>query len=190
MKTLLLKPFEIYSEYKLLLVGVFATILGSLSAYYFNVRYDGVLDVHIIPKPNTLTSLLDNIINCISLLLPLTIVGKISYSKTRIIDLLTTVFVARIPFYILPIFNINNTIANISKKLISPNLTNTITTVEWFAFGVFTLLSILMLIWFVTLLYNGYKTATNAKGTKAILLFIVAILIAEALSKYLLSFIS
>jgi len=48
---------------------------------------------------------------------------------------------------------------------------------------VFALIGILILVWFVVLAYNGFKVATNAKGTKSTLLFIVSLLVAEILSK-------
>ncbi|EOG6917048.1 hypothetical protein ACLH3W_002277, partial [Flavobacterium psychrophilum] len=42
---------------------------------------------------------------------------------------------------------------------------------------------IIALIWFISLLYNGFKIATNSKETKHTLLFILAIIIAEITSK-------
>jgi len=39
------------------------------------------------------------------------------------------------------------------------------------------------LIWSIILLFNGFKTATNSKETKHILLFIVALILAEVFSK-------
>lgn len=118
--------------------------------------------------------------------------GKIINSKTRFIDLLVTVLIARIPLYILPIFNINNAISNISQKLIKikdPSRIPQIETSEWLLTGGFGILTIVCLIWAFVLMYNGYKTATNAKGIKPVILFIVAIIFAEILSKVILSII-
>ncbi len=50
MKILLFKPFEKYSEKTLLLLGVIFTLIGSFVAYVFNIRFDGVIDVHIVPN--------------------------------------------------------------------------------------------------------------------------------------------
>jgi uncharacterized membrane protein (DUF106 family) len=47
------------------------------------------------------------------------------------------------------------------------------------------IISILFFIWYMVLLYNGFKVAAHAKGTKPIVLFILALLLAEALSKVL-----
>lgn len=186
MKTTLLKPFEVYSEKKLLIIGTIVTILGSLSASYFNVRYDGAIDLHFVDNTNLYQPFIDNIINIISLCIPLFIVGKIINNKTRIIDIITVILISRIPFYMISLFNINNLVYNTSKKLISINPAEKIAqikNIEWFIIIMAGILTIIGLIWFITLLFNGYKTATNAKGGKSIFLFIVAIIVAEILSK-------
>jgi len=45
------------------------------------------------------------------------------------------------------------------------------------------LITLALIVWSVSLLYNGYKTAVNGKGAKAIVLFIVGIVVAEIVSK-------
>ena len=189
MKTVLLKPFEVYSEKKLLIIGTIVTILGSLSASYFNVRYDGAIDLHYVDNTNLYQPFIDNIINIISLCIPLFIVGKIINNKTRIIDIITVILISRIPFYIISLFNINNIVFNASKKLISINPAEKIAqikNIEWFIIIMSTILTITGLIWFISLLFNGYKIATNAKGGKSIFLFVISIIIAEIISKIIL----
>ena len=189
MKTVLLKPFEVYSEKKLLIIGTIVTILGSLSASYFNVRYDGAIDLHFVNNTTLYQPFIDNIINIISLCIPLFIVGKIINNKTRIIDIITVILISRIPFYIISLFNINNIVFNASKKLISINPAEKIAqikNIEWFIIIMSAILTITALIWFISLLFNGYKIATNAKGGKSIFLFVISIIIAEIISKIIL----
>jgi len=49
------------------------------------------------------------------------------------------------------------------------------------------LVILLALVLAVILLYNGYKVATNAKGIKNTVLFVAALLIAEVVSKMIIS---
>ena len=49
----------------------------------------------------------------------------------------------------------------------------------------FAMFATLVLIWVISLLYNGYKTAANTKGTKAIVIFAIALIIADISSRYL-----
>jgi hypothetical protein len=51
--------------------------------------------------------------------------------------------------------------------------------------GLFTVVSMLFLAWFIYLLYRGYQVATNAKGTVEVILFGLALLVAEAFSKFI-----
>ena len=102
MKILLFKPFEKYSEKRLLLIGVFFTLLGSFFAYVFNIRFDGIIDIHIVPNTLSYQALLDNLINIFCLVLFLYISTKYINKKTRLIDILNTALVARTPFYLLP----------------------------------------------------------------------------------------
>jgi len=50
-----------------------------------------------------------------------------------------------------------------------------------FALAMF--LTLLMLIWMIALMYRAYAVSCNVKGAKAIITFIVGLVIAEVLSK-------
>jgi hypothetical protein len=188
MKILLFKPFEKYSEKTLLLIGVFFTLLGSFFAYVFNIRFDGIIDVHIVPNTFSYQALLDNLINIFCLVLFLYISTKYINKKTRLIDILNTALVARAPFYILPFFNINGVIKKASEDVIqfaNPELISQISSSNLFIIIVFGIITILFLVWYISLLFNGFKVASNAKGKTPIILFVISLLLAEVLSKFL-----
>jgi hypothetical protein len=188
MKTLLFKPFEKYSEKTLLLVGVIFTLIGSFVAYTFNIRFDGVFDVHIVSNTFFYQALLDNLVNIFCLIIFLYISTKYINRKTRLIDILTTSMVARVPFYLLPFLNINGVISRASEDIIqfaNPELISQITFSNLLIITVFGIITILFLVWYVSLLFNGFKVASNAKGKVSIILFIISLLFAETLSKFL-----
>ena len=188
MKILLFKPFEKYSEKTLLLVGIFFTLLGSFFAYVFNIRFDGVIDVHIVPTSLPHQALLDKLVNIFCLVLFLYISSKYINKKTRLIDIVNAALVARAPYYLLPFFNINGVIQKATNNVIqfaNPELISQISSSNLCILIVFGIIAILFLVWYISLLFNGIKVASNAKGKTPIILFIISLLFAEVLSKFL-----
>lgn len=196
MKTVFFNPFEKYTENKLLIFGLLITLAGSYLGYVFQGRFDGVIDLHFVPSTTLLEPLTDNLINILSLTLFLFVLGKYINSKTRIIDILTTVMIARLPFYLLTFSNYQNFISDVSERLLAsidiqkrPTDLN-LETSDMIITIVFAGISILFLVWFVILLFNGFKTATNSRGIKNNILFAGAIILAEILSKILFTLIN
>ena len=186
MKYLLLNPFGKYSENKLLFIGIFFCISGTLAAYYFNARFDGVIDLHFVKKSTFEQILSDVFIVCSILSLLLFLIGKTINSKTRYIDLIVTCLIAKIPFYFATLLNYNNTIYTIGNKILAVCKMDEFNKFDFSDLTTLLLTSIITLflvIWSITLLYNGFKTATNAKETKHTLFFIIGLFIAEILSK-------
>lgn len=186
MKHSLLNPFEKYSEKQLILFGLLFTIIGSLLAHLFNARFDGVLDFHFTKNVPLPAPFIDNGINISLLFLLLLILGKYINKKTRVVDVLATVIVARAPYYIIPIINTNNFALRSAEEFIATSPNNpTLNFINIASLAIITSVSIAVFIWYMALLYNGFTVASNVKTTKHKVLFAVAIAIAEGLSKYL-----
>lgn len=189
MKKVLFNPFEQFSERPLILFGISVTILLSMTGAFFNARFDGVIDLHFSTPTFFINTLTDNAINIVILSLALFTLGKYRNNKTRFVDVFTASLIARIPYYILPFFNWNNTVLVESEKLlkqfmtVQPGAVPQFETTNMLVLVLFAGFSILFLAWFIYLLYQGYKVATNAKGGIEIVLFGVTILIAEVFSK-------
>lgn len=188
MKTVLLNPFEKFSERTLILFGFISNLIGGYLGFLLNVRFDGVLDIHFAGKIKLYESFIDITIDILCITALLYIVGKLINSKTRFIDILSAIMIARIPLYFITFFNANNLMYTISHRMlytIKSEKIDTFPLPDLLVILVFALISILFLVWFIILLYNGFKTATNAKETKHTLLFIVALIFSEVLSKIL-----
>ncbi|QYJ67338.1 hypothetical protein [Flavobacterium litorale] len=185
MKHTLLNPFEKYSEKQLIPFGLLFTIIGSFLAHLFNIRFDGVLDLHFAKNVSVLTPFIDNGITISLLFLTLLILGKYINKKTRVVDVFAVVIIARTPYYIVPITNINNFALQATEELIGINPNNlTLSAITVASLFIITVASITAFVWYITLLYNGFKVASNLKTTKHKILFAVAITVAEGLSKY------
>lgn len=189
MKTLLFKPFEKYSDKTLLIAGVLLTLIGSILGYWLNARFDGVLDLHFVKNVPLKIPFLDNLLNIFSLVLFLFFLAKYLNKKIRFIDILAMAMIARTPIYLLSLSNYNSYLSKITDKLLvytAPEKYGQIPPIDILSIMLlFSIISILIFIWYIALLYNGFKTASHAKGIKASVLFGIAILLAEILSKIL-----
>lgn len=181
-------PFQNFSEKQLVLFGSIITIIATALAVLLNGRFDGVLDLHFVEKTTIAKVVYDLIIDLLILTILLFIIGKLINKKTRLIDILATSIIAKIPFYFLLFFNINDKMFLVTEKLmsmVSKNNPINIETSEMILLVFSGIATFTCLIWSIILLFNGFKTATNSKETKHVLLFIVTIIIAEVLSKIL-----
>lgn len=193
MLKILLNPFEKYSEKHLLFFGLLCLFIGSYLGYLLNVHFDRILHLSYVENTFLMKPLLQNILITFLLTIALYALGKYCNKKTRLIDILTTSLIARVPFYFLTLFNIKNRNKIIIDKLIK-NIEHiqdvTFSTSETIFLFVSTIVGIVILIWFAILIWNGFKTATNAKTTKEIILFISTLFIANLFSFYILQLIN
>jgi hypothetical protein len=188
--SILLNPFTKFSEKQLLGFGLGTLSLGSFLATVFGVTFDGAIDVHLQPDMTFLLSLKENAITILLLTILLFALGKIINAKTRLIDILNASLLFRIPFYLSAAL-----VAIPAVKAIEESLLKNAQNMPGFnlkATDIVILLCltgaiIVLLIYAIALLFNGFKTATNVKQTAHKVYFGIAILLAEIFCKIILS---
>ncbi len=186
---LLFNPFGIYSEKQLLVSGILITLAGSLIGSLFNVTFDGVLDVHQY-ETDFLTSLKENGINVACIFIVLFILGKLINRKTRAIDILNTSMVSRFPQYISAMITALPVLKKVEDEVIShqDDLQHlNFQPVDLMLLLVISTLLLAITAYYITLLVNGFRTSVNAKKWPHFVGFTVALIIAEILSKLLIS---
>ncbi|MBL0014691.1 MAG: hypothetical protein IPP30_13625 [Flavobacterium sp.] len=189
---MILNPFTIFSEKHLLIFGVICAIAGSLLASLIGVSYDGLLDVHLRSEMTFQDSLKENSIIIILITLILFVFGKMINAKTRFIDILNSAVIFRIPFYLSALLTSIPIVKNVTEEVMKNiNSLDKIDLQPSDLIGI-VLMSILLLallIYAIALLFQGFKTATNAKKTIHYVIFGIIILIVEITSKLVLSII-
>lgn len=186
MKKLLFNPFEKFDAKPLLFFGLIATVLGSIMGYVFNARFDGVLDLHFTYDVQYVEPFTDNVFNIAVLFAVLFAFGRGINPKVRPIDILATVMIARLPHYVVCFTNAGGKLFQQSEAMLQLGPDELLKNPGDLALvSILGLLMIPFLVWYIALLYNGFKVAVNAKTTKHKLLFALAIVVAEILSKIL-----
>jgi hypothetical protein len=189
---ILFNPFHL-SEKKLLSLGIMALIVGAILGLLFNSRFDGAIDLHFAEKATVFQVFSDLLIAITTLVVTLYLIGLFINKKIRILDILIAVLVAKLPFYILPLFNIGNKMNEVSNKIIAlsnPKSDFELLPNEILFLILSTIIALLAITWSVILLYNGFKTATNAKETKHSVLFVIGLLLSEIISKIIIHFLN
>ncbi len=183
-------PFELIAGGRALAIGLGIILATGYLASFTLTHFNGVLDTQIGFRAPLWFFLAEGITNwlCLSLVL---LIGGLFVAKKRsfrIIDLFGTQALARWPFLIsaliakIPGFTAFNAklmaIVNQGKGTLPAA-----PAAEIVAFAFVTLMMIVVTVWFVALAWKSFRISGDARGWKAITVFTVGILIAEALSK-------
>lgn len=192
MKEKLFHPFDYIAGKSALLVGIAVAAISVALGALAGVRFDGVLDAHITkaPYPAPWELLLEQIIIWVSLSIMWFGAGALLKLQSRTIDVLGTISMARIPmllagFVTLLLPEIPEMATMSTQSMQTYFMENAF---AWISFG---LLGLALIVYYVQLLWQSFKTCFNAKGhSNAILLFIAALILAEIISKSVLFTIS
>jgi len=168
-------PFERIAGWSALVIGVVVMALTAVIGKLNRVAFDGVLYAHAGASFSFLTSFAMRAINFLALFLTMWVAGILfSKSKVRAVDVAGTMALAHIPILLFAVICFLPVIPaglyDIPRIII------------------FSIIYILFAIWVIALMYNAYSVSCNLKGTKAVVSFIVALLVAEIISKLVIIF--
>lgn len=182
----LYNPFVTLTDRQLLYTAIGGTLGGSLLSWLLNCRYPAYITLNPLYETKIYEPLLDNIVVSAALTVILFGLGMLINKKTRLVDIAFTVLIARIPFYLNTLFNINGYLAKSVEESLALAANPTSVKPETLAFILISgLVSLALLVWMCAVLYNGFKTATNSKKTGHVIIFILAVILGHFASGYL-----
>ena len=189
MKNFFLKPFTYFQEKQLLLFGISLGIISCFIQLTTTTRVIALLKTIITEEnPPFVQNIVDFIITTMTMVLALFIFGKVINTKTRFIDILNVVLIARIPLYLFIIGDINSFITNKTKAVLD-SISNPSEITNQFKdiipLTVFGFLVLFALILFGYYIYQGFKTATHLKKTSHIIIFVILILFVDFVTRFL-----
>ncbi len=178
-KNVLLNPFAKIEDKKLLTLGLIAYIIGIFIAFSMKIELQ-ILRINPLSTIDLPKILLNHSVITICLSLAFFGIGKIINKKTRFIDILNTVFIAFIPYYISLFQNINGYLTNETGKVMDALRQGTILNLTpSFLFIMVTLVGLLFFIYYIYLLFIGFKTATHSKKIWHYVLFFATLVVID-----------
>lgn len=184
---LLKNPFAIIEDKKLLFFGIFSFIIGIFLAYYFQLQRQ-ILRLNILETPTITQVIIWHFIIVASLAIIFFTLGKIINRKTRFLDILNTVLISLIPIYISFFQNFNNFLTVQTTQMLDAIKDGSIyiqsPPVLFILVG---FIGLFLFIYYIYLLFIGFKTATNAKKTSHYVLFFVLLIITDILTSGLIN---
>lgn len=185
----LFNPFRFVAGLKALLLGIAIILISAFIGSLGNTHFDGVLDVHTGLETPLWCFFAEGLVNWVCVAIPLLFFGLIvSRSSFRIIDIFGTQALARWPYLITSIVMLPNANRRFGEYLTSrfnqTGLAMTINYVDMLIFAFAIMVTIMMAIWMVALMYRAYCLSCNLKGPRAVITFIISLVGAEVLSKF------
>jgi len=178
--SLILNPFTRIAGWQAFGVGLMFVISTGIICTFSKVAFDGVIDMHLVKRLTLLQSFEFLAIDLISLVTIMTATGFIISKSFRIIDILGTMTLSRSPLLILAIAGYFTISPDINEIIKDPILV-----FQSVSFIIIILLSIPVTIWSIILMFNALKVSCGINGNKLGSAFIIALLVAEVISKIL-----
>jgi hypothetical protein len=191
-KDWVINPFMFIAGAKALAAGLVLIVISAALGWIGSTHFDGVLDLHTGGMTAPLwVFIAEGLINWICLCIPLYFLGLIfSPSKFRVIDLLGTEALARGPYVVAAIVMLpdaNRRVAAYMLKSIQGPVVDGLAAGDMAIFVIAIIVSLIMTVWMVYLMYKAYAVSCNVTGIKAVVSFIIGVLLAEAGSKIIIT---
>lgn len=186
MKTIF-NPFLKFDDKKLLVAGIVSSVIIFSILFLLRFRADSVFHYTYIQSEETLTKVIFSTISVFATsIIVFFIFGKIINRKTRLIDITNAVLISQIPGFFTAVPSQLDVIQD-SKDyfLTSMELGAKIPPAAILIVISFSIYSLAMSAYGITLLYNGFKTATNLKGWVYIVIFAILLIILIVLTQFL-----
>ncbi|WP_375191142.1 YIP1 family protein [Chryseobacterium sp.] len=170
----LFNPFSKFSEKTLLVTGAVTGIFLIISCYFTQTKMDSLLHFSSGEGLNLISISLYVLISLVYAVLLLFGLGKIFNKRTRLIDIANTVLVSQIPVLFTVISTKLFDIERLSEKISQTSAKDKIPDInilDLISLTVFAFANLILIIYSFTLLFNGFKTATNIKKWQQIVIF-------------------
>lgn len=181
-------PFSKFGEVQLLSVGLIFMLISFTVCYYFGLQMDSIFHFGYINKNHTILEIIWITLHSYIIgILALLVLGKIYNRKTRSIDIINTVLISQIPGLIIVLIGeipfIENALASTEMIANGKNMQMPMLTIIIISIYIF--INLLVAAYGMTLLYNGFRTATNIKNWQQIVLFAFVVIATVTGSQFL-----
>lgn len=195
MNNFLINPFVRIAGLQSLMIGAATILVTAFIASFGNIHLDGVLDLHVGGSGSSVgmgLALIEGLINLGSITLFVYLAGLIfSKSSIRFVDVMGTQSMARFPYLIACIGSLflsdEKILSYVEYEFMHKGDPVQLVVWDYISFILAAIIFMGMFVWSLVLMYKAYSVSCNVKGGKSVVTFIVALLLAETLSKILLN---
>jgi len=177
---LLINPYTRITGFRAFGLGLVFLFLMGLVGAYSRTAFDGVLDMHLSSNLSMSNSFYYLTIDMFCLVFLMWIAGQFVSNNLRLVNLVGTITLAKAPYLILALAGYLVKSINLSELQRNPGAIFQSSSLVFI-----TLLSLPVIIWSITLMYNALKSSCKIKGTKLIIALVLALISAEIVSKIL-----
>lgn len=178
---LFLNPFEDYSEKNLLWIGIVGFVVGITISYFGKIVFDGIIQIHM--GATSLTAIiLGNLSNMGVLTLGVFILAKVLYEKTRFVDILNNVLIARIPMLFAGLLVIWMTKLIPMERTAEINLGMSLDQSVMIWIALLAIFLLFMIVYFFYLLVVGIRHSINSKKFGHGFLIVIAVFVLDGIA--------
>lgn len=172
-------PFERFDDKQLLVAGLLTVAAAIFTGYWTDSFFSSIYKINGLEKTSLQAVAIPTLVSFSFAIVILFILGKILNNKTRFIDIINTVLISQMSLVILQAFTGISSIDKAQEHMISyqTNPAGPFPVLDFIVTLSMASFVITVLIYSITVYYNGFKTATNIKKWQHIVLFGVVSLI-------------
>jgi len=172
-------PFERFDDKQLFIAGLLTVAAAIFTGYWTDSFFSSIYKINGLEKTSLQGVAIPTLASFALAIVILFILGKILNNKTRFIDIVNTVLISQMSLVILQAFTGISSIDKAQERMISyqTNPAGPFPVLDFIIMLSMASFVIIVLIYSITVYYNGFKTATNIKKWQHIVLFGVVSLI-------------
>ncbi|MDQ0780708.1 YIP1 family protein [Chryseobacterium sp. W4I1] len=182
-------PFERFDDKLLLVVGLFTVAAAILTGYWTGTCFSSIYKISSLEQVTLQAVAIPTLVSFAFAIVVLFILGKILNTKTRFIDIVNTVLISQLFLIILQSTEKISIIKEAPKRVMSHQAdpSTPLPVLDIAVMLTMAFFTIIILIYSITIYYNGFKTATNIKKWQHIVLFTAVSLIMTLICQILTS---
>lgn len=183
---LLWNPYERIAGWKAFFIGLAVVVVSVCMAYAFGDRFAGITNATFVKNMQLWEAMARHLADLLVLAVLMTAAAKILAKGVRVQDMLGVVFLSRIPYFFLAFRGAivsNREIMEIADIATNPEAMQEMIPVL-VRVSILGVLALVMLVWMVALLYNGYMVSSGLKGARCVVSFIAVLVLTQVITTF------
>lgn len=175
-----LNPFLKFDEKTLLIIGLVSISLVFMTGYFFGLKTDSLFHFRYITAEDSLIKIILSTLTVYAIgVLVFFVFGKLINKRTRLIDVVNPIFISQFIVILLLLISEIPLIKNSQRQILASvqDQSFDLDTFSLLVIIINSFLSLAITAYGMAIFFNGFKTATNMKDWRHIVIFVVLLII-------------